>query len=556
MKMVALTAFAGSPTFVFVVLCLSVQAFMSYDGGATPACVDAIQEDGNWDDAQLGLLGSLDKVGMAIGSIIAGKALQGAPTKPLLLLGLALNVLCVVCFGFIELRTSMYACKVLMGMTQGLQCVFGTCWALLWAPESVKATWLGLGTGAAGLGNGLGMAAAGLGTAYGLSYSFAYALEASALSCLWMVLLLTAGHRLHIRTVGTASASTDNGHSGSLAGCTEATTVAELQRHGELESPEAGDVGKLPVVNPSQPDRREADAAASPAGLSRGSSFSSLPGVVAELTQTVQRALHQPSDGCEVCPPPVRMTTLQQLLYLYRNRVYFWTVLAQAAIFYVVSAIQFLWVRVFVEAYGLHKDEVVLAFLGVTGSGGLCGVLLGPRIIDYVGGFDTASARFASTSATSWMLAVALLGAVVTGIGMQLAGTASVAVSWAGCIMVYAAGNGALPGLLGVSAAAVDPSLRSLATGCTVCMQNCMGYGMGPLITGVAMEFATKAYYSGGQSVRAVHAKEAPGALMCGLAFALAGTLPALLCAVAARRAARQDAERRSLSLETSLSAL
>eukprot|EP00448_Togula_jolla_P018817 CAMPEP_0170588634 /NCGR_PEP_ID=MMETSP0224-20130122/10936_1 /TAXON_ID=285029 /ORGANISM="Togula jolla, Strain CCCM 725" /LENGTH=246 /DNA_ID=CAMNT_0010912367 /DNA_START=9 /DNA_END=745 /DNA_ORIENTATION=+ len=172
---------------------------MSYDGGATPASVDMIRMNNSWTDTQLGLLGSLDKVGMTLSSPLWGRALQRAPAKALIALGLGLNAVSTLLFGLLKSRHGMYAAKLFMGITQALQGVWGTCcWVLLWAPSSVKTSWLGLGAVAAGIGSGIGTAIAGFATSHQLPYSFAFTLQAVVLGLLWCLLLWTSSSVLSI----------------------------------------------------------------------------------------------------------------------------------------------------------------------------------------------------------------------------------------------------------------------------------------------------------------------------------------------------------------------
>ncbi|CAK0795325.1 unnamed protein product, partial [Prorocentrum cordatum] len=134
-------------TVVFFVFCQAVQCFMSYDGGATPASLDTIQEemDGAWDPSEFGILGSIDKVGMTATSIIWGRSLQLCNVKLLLCTGLLINGLCTAAFGSLRSKWMMYLAKLLMGATQSLQGVWGTVWTVTMAPPDRKTLWLGLG---------------------------------------------------------------------------------------------------------------------------------------------------------------------------------------------------------------------------------------------------------------------------------------------------------------------------------------------------------------------------------------------------------------------------
>lgn len=195
---------AKTRTGVWLLFCMGVQAFMSYDGGATPASLEVIQnvtreETGvELSQIDIGLLGALDKIGMTIAGIFWGRALQLFPTKPLLVCSLALNALCTFLFGLLTFKYSMFACKFFMGVTQGLQGVWGTVWILTYAPADCKTQWMGMGAIAAGLGNGIGTAIAGFGTANGLSYSFAFFFQAAALGGLWLCMVATPSSWLQL----------------------------------------------------------------------------------------------------------------------------------------------------------------------------------------------------------------------------------------------------------------------------------------------------------------------------------------------------------------------
>mmetsp|Transcript_52225 Transcript_52225/g.167401 ORF Transcript_52225/g.167401 Transcript_52225/m.167401 type:complete len:647 (+) Transcript_52225:90-2030(+) len=176
---------------LFFLVCQGVQMFMSYDGGATPACLDTIQAemDNAWTPGEFGLLGAMDKLGMTATSVLWGRGLQLCPTKLLLGLGLFVNALCTLAFGVLREKGLMYAAKFAMGATQSLHGVWGTVWTVTMAPPEYRTMWLGLGAVSAGVGNGIGTGVAGFGTANGLPYAFAFQLQAGVLLALWVFLL-------------------------------------------------------------------------------------------------------------------------------------------------------------------------------------------------------------------------------------------------------------------------------------------------------------------------------------------------------------------------------
>lgn len=182
--------------FVYFGLCLAVQMFMSYDGGATPASMDVIQarlrEDGQTlSQTEASLLGCLDKVGQTLAAVVWGRLLQLLPTKLLLVSSLGANALFALTFGFVRSKKAMFLAQFMRGVTESLQGVWGTVWTLSYAPPNRRTQWMGLGAIAAGLGNGIGTMVAGYGTANGLPYSFAYAVQASVLALLWLILIAT-----------------------------------------------------------------------------------------------------------------------------------------------------------------------------------------------------------------------------------------------------------------------------------------------------------------------------------------------------------------------------
>ncbi|CAE8688727.1 unnamed protein product [Polarella glacialis] len=187
---------------VFVVLCQGVQMFMSYDGGAVPASLVELQKKAGshpWSEFELGLLGSMDKIGMVVASVPWGWSLQRFNAKLLMAVSLFLNAGCTLAFGFLREKSWMYLAKFLIGVTQALQGVWSTVWTVTMAPPDRKTMWFGLGAVSAGLGNGIGYAVAGFGTANGLPYAFAFQLASGVLGVCWIALLFFPASWLRIR---------------------------------------------------------------------------------------------------------------------------------------------------------------------------------------------------------------------------------------------------------------------------------------------------------------------------------------------------------------------
>jgi len=202
--------------FIYALLCMGVQCFMSYDGGATPTSLDTIQNEMNntWSEAEFGVLGSIDKLGMTATSLIWGRVLQRCNAKVILASGLLVNAAATFLFGFLRNKMVMYCTKFFLGATQSLQGVWATVWTVNMAPPEFLTRWLGLGGVSAGLGNGLGTAVAGFSTANGLPYSFAFIVQAGVLGALWIALILMPPRWLRTTVEDGAAKAAESGVTG------------------------------------------------------------------------------------------------------------------------------------------------------------------------------------------------------------------------------------------------------------------------------------------------------------------------------------------------------
>eukprot|EP00929_Paragymnodinium_shiwhaense_P012542 TRINITY_DN11981_c0_g1_i1.p1 TRINITY_DN11981_c0_g1~~TRINITY_DN11981_c0_g1_i1.p1 ORF type:complete len:712 (+),score=189.87 TRINITY_DN11981_c0_g1_i1:125-2260(+) len=198
--------------FVFAALCQGVQMFMSYDGGAVPASLESLQERSShdWSEFEIGLLGSMDKIGMVFASVPWGWLLKRCPAKWLMVVSLALNAMCTFVYGFLFEPELMYATRFMMGVTQALQGVWSTVWTVNMAPPVMKTRWIGLGAVSAGVGNGIGFGVAGFGTANGLPYSFAFQLAGGVLAVFWITLIFLPADWLKMKGIESREAAAAN----------------------------------------------------------------------------------------------------------------------------------------------------------------------------------------------------------------------------------------------------------------------------------------------------------------------------------------------------------
>eukprot|EP00446_Apocalathium_sp_SHHI-4_P010471 CAMPEP_0177161256 /NCGR_PEP_ID=MMETSP0367-20130122/5265_1 /TAXON_ID=447022 ORGANISM="Scrippsiella hangoei-like, Strain SHHI-4" /NCGR_SAMPLE_ID=MMETSP0367 /ASSEMBLY_ACC=CAM_ASM_000362 /LENGTH=584 /DNA_ID=CAMNT_0018606969 /DNA_START=11 /DNA_END=1765 /DNA_ORIENTATION=- len=564
---------------VLATFCLGVQVFMSYDGGATPASIDTILNDSGieWTQVDLGLLGSLDKFGMTISCVLWGRVLQQVPAKALLVVGLFLNALSTFAFGTVRLKAVMFIAKFLMGVTQGLQCVWSTCWVLIHAPADSRTVWMSLGTISAGIGNGIGTAVAGFGTSEGLPYAFAWQVESGVLAFLWFLLVLCPSDSLSIDTTEADTEITEP-HPPAPEHAVSFESVKTIPEDGDsrVGSPcnatGSADFHPFPLRIRSRGNSawdealeeivfhgRQASQGSTTRGEVREDGCSSKNNRRENVKHTADyfdefqlRRARAASHCVAGAPVVVETDAFAQIGRLAGQRLYIWTALGLAAVMFVTSGVQFLWVRVFMAAWGIGKGFAVTGFLISTGLGGTVGVVLGPQVIDRCGGFMTTGGRSKSLRFIRSMMSLSVLGAVACIVALtakwqkgMLDNSPHDAANryllygvWLAIFVVFAGFNASIAGLTGINIASVDSHMRSIGSGCTVSIQNLLGYAMGPLLPGFVMDLLSATLpWSATDPAWPVEL------LCCGLASVLLGAVLALGCSICALRAARRESK-------------
>lgn len=503
-------------TFVYFTFCLGVQMFMSYDGGATPASLDTIQERVQLSETEIGLLGALDKVGQTMFSMVWGRAVQIYPTKILLASALLMNAIFSLTFGVVFNKYAMFAAKFAQGATESLQGVWGTVWTLQNAPESSRTQWMGLGAIASGLGNGVGTMVAGFTTANGLPYSLAYVFQASMLGIFWFLQVLTPGRFLSLN-VGRQAENADK------------TKAIQLPT----------------IIEEDQ----------------------------GPLLYTEEESAKKDRSRLAVDEEPLGVAS--QLRALWGNRLYLRTSLCISQIYFWNSGVQFIWTRTFVEGpWQLNKNIVVVAFILVTGVGSFLGVILGPTIVDKHGGYadDVGKHRSLGLLLRFSAMAVVFAGiasfavvkrmqsdeqleqhirqaeAVAANITSYSNRTASEEMHyqlaemrdmwwlwtvWISVLFVYLCLNATLATHTAINCEAVPKSMQTFATGTTVSIQNMLGYAAGAFVPGVVMDLANMLY----TQVNGASMTDA-GKLGVGVVFVCCITVTLLMTVALAFRAA------------------
>jgi len=186
--MVATSEKSQSPACIYFVFCILSQVFLSYSGGGLPASLDTIQKRLGFSDTEIGLLVAMDKIGQTVAAPFWGRALQGTPTKPLLLGAYIVASSSILVLALVPNIYFMLPAMLCYGICESLQVVWGTVWILGNAPTEYRAQWMSFGAIGAGAGTWIGACVAGYVTANHFSYSIAFIVQ----SCLLGVSALSA----------------------------------------------------------------------------------------------------------------------------------------------------------------------------------------------------------------------------------------------------------------------------------------------------------------------------------------------------------------------------
>ncbi|CAE7313391.1 unnamed protein product [Symbiodinium natans] len=417
---------------IFWLFGVAVPMFMAYNGGATAATVDTLQQSGGWSETSLGFLGAMDKIGMTLSAGIWGYVLQSVSSKVLLSLGLLVNVLASAVFAMTMNSYVMYSTKLLIGMSEGLQWVWAPLWVVKWADEASLPLWINLsGCVAAGVGSGLGMLVAGFSTARGLPYAVPFQIEAAVLFLLLLLMMLTPGARLAISSAGTRD------------GVKQDMLQFERRLIRSLSDlPTAG-------LMESQDEPR-------PRARARTGSFLTTIRVSEDLT---------------LC---------QQLGILWSNSLFCRATVAFASSNYINAGLAFIWIRLFIQLWTMEKQMSVVSFLVITGVGGAIGICLSSSIQQ---GNNMRRILLFLRKA----MAASCLGALVTVAGLLLQlhnytnyALATLSLTWAGMVLLCI-GLGATTGLIQI---VCNNSVENEKGA-----NNFIGNSLGPLLPQMVMEF-------------------------------------------------------------------
>jgi len=202
----------------------------------------------------------------------------------------------------------------------------------------------------------------------------------------------------------------------------------------------------------------------------------------------------------------------EQLVALWRNKIYVWTLVATCLNQFQVQAIQYFFILIFGGAWGLDKNYTTSMTIVVPGIGLGLGIAFGPAYIDRKGGFTSPPAMKRTLTILRYVCIVIAIGSIA-GIGtvygklrsidkleVQLHGLAPGAApganagdawlhgAWVSIIVVMAGHSFCVAALSGINTETVPPHMRSFASGIETAFRNLFGYFAGTILPGAFID--------------------------------------------------------------------
>eukprot|EP00928_Gymnodinium_smaydae_P025843 TRINITY_DN20473_c0_g1_i1.p1 TRINITY_DN20473_c0_g1~~TRINITY_DN20473_c0_g1_i1.p1 ORF type:complete len:729 (-),score=139.56 TRINITY_DN20473_c0_g1_i1:201-2201(-) len=196
----------------------------------------------------------------------------------------------------------------------------------------------------------------------------------------------------------------------------------------------------------------------------------------------------------------------QQLRALWRNKVYVWTIVATCLNQFQCNAVQFFFILIFGEAWGLNKNFTTTMLLVVPGIGMVAGVVFGPPYIDRKGGFSTKAGMLRTIKI---MQNLCILVGLASMIGMgflygKLRAEDRLSLGQYGDVWLYGVWfaialtsfghSSCVAALAGINTECVQPEMRAFASGLETCLRNMLGLFAGTLVPGFFMDAAADFY--------------------------------------------------------------
>jgi MFS family permease len=173
-----------------------------------------------------------------------------------------------------------------------------------------------------------------------------------------------------------------------------------------------------------------------------------------------------------------------QLRLLWRSPIYVYTTLAIAALFFVVTGIQF-WITSYMTVTMDASFSLVLgSFTAISATAPVLGLLLGGWLVDRQGGYHGREGRARTAQLCTYFgLAAAVMNVILVFV-RSISGT--MVCVW----LVLFWGGAMLPGSTGLLLSSVPQNLRAFSAAMSMFVYNIGGYGAGEIFPGICMQLA------------------------------------------------------------------
>jgi len=180
------------------------------------------------------------------------------------------------------------------------------------------------------------------------------------------------------------------------------------------------------------------------------------------------------------------MSTKKAVKKLLRNPTYMFTCFALAALFFVVTGIQFWVTSYLVDVLGAPKDRVVASFAIVSITAPILGVAIGAAFVDKLGGYEGPAGIARTLKICAVFASIAAIAALSTCFVPPSESAFVSVVSLISVTLFF--GGGVIPSATGVLLEVAPPEARQVASaGSMFCFQT-FGYALSPLVSAIVME--------------------------------------------------------------------
>ena len=439
---------------------------LNFDSGAVPAVLPTIESEYHMSKAELGLLGGLQYIALTLTSTWAGQKLMKHSPKHVLRWCLLGNTIFVFFMGLLDGATPeklvddpdfnpTFAKWVLLvarfgiGFSQTGILIYAPVWVDSFAPESKRTMWMALLQAGIPLGVMVGYATAGFLEAYSVQWQWSLIIQAGLLSPLSVGLFLCPKY-----LIDTDTKAANEGKDAEAP--PQSPTFEEAANNPELAR----------VAMEARKDSMEMDTV--PLNAPRGRSRSRVD------------SLWQYTDGGKAGADklPIR----KQLRIVLRSKMFIFLTAAIAALYFVVSGIQFWMTDYLLTCIDADKKKITLCFTIVSATGPAIGVVFGGIFVDKMGGYRGARGMATTTK----ILTSFAFFAVVMGVPAAYLSSLVPIIVLVWFLLFF--GGAIIPAATGLILASVPEAMRPFASAISMLFNNIMGFAGGTFLPGIFMQ--------------------------------------------------------------------